>query len=152
VTIVQLRIDQIDADSCPQTRERTDQATVEDYAAAYRAGFGLPPVTVFKTAASRYVLADGRHRLATKLLARHKTINCDIRQGELRDARLFAVGANCRHGLRRSNGDKRRGVMMLLMDDEWQGGRTDESPINVACRKDCPHLATATRRRTNGRA
>jgi hypothetical protein len=32
---------------------------------------------------------------------------------------LHAVGANARHGLRRTNADKRRAVELLLADAEW---------------------------------
>jgi hypothetical protein len=36
-----------------------------------------------------------------------------------RHAILFSVGANDSHGLRRTNADKRRGVELLLRDEEW---------------------------------
>jgi hypothetical protein len=32
---------------------------------------------------------------------------------------VFSVGANASHGLRRTNGDKRRAVLVLLKDSEW---------------------------------
>lgn len=46
--------------------------------------------------------------------------SADIRQGKKRDAILYSVGANASHGLRRTNEDKRRAVMLLLEDDEWK--------------------------------
>lgn len=42
-----------------------------------------------------------------------------MRQGGLRDAILHSAGANAAHGLRRTNADKRRAVLMLLEDGEW---------------------------------
>ncbi len=45
--------------------------------------------------------------------------DCDAQNGSLRDAILYACGANAAHGLRRTNGDKRRAVETLLKDDEW---------------------------------
>ncbi|EWY35857.1 hypothetical protein N825_32650 [Skermanella stibiiresistens SB22] len=42
--------------------------------------------------------------------------------GSRRDAVPHAVGANARHGLPRSNADKRDAVMILLKDPEWLGG------------------------------
>lgn len=42
-----------------------------------------------------------------------------MRQGGLRDAILHSAGANAAHGLRRTNADKRRAVLMLLEDEEW---------------------------------
>ncbi|MGH1591797.1 hypothetical protein ACRBEV_29670 [Methylobacterium phyllosphaerae] len=44
-----------------------------------------------------------------------------MRQGGLRDAILHSAGANAAHGLRRTNADKRRAVLMLLQDEEWSG-------------------------------
>lgn len=46
--------------------------------------------------------------------------SADIRQGKKRDAILYSVGANASHGLRRTNEDKRRAVLLLLEDDEWK--------------------------------
>lgn len=42
-----------------------------------------------------------------------------MRQGGLRDAILHSAGANAAHGLRRTNADKRRAVLMFLEDEEW---------------------------------
>ena len=42
-----------------------------------------------------------------------------MRQGGLRDAILHSAGANAVHGLRRTNADKRRAMLMLLEDEEW---------------------------------
>jgi len=43
-----------------------------------------------------------------------------IHKGTLREAVLFAVGANGTHGKPRTNADKRRCVEMLLKDKEWK--------------------------------
>jgi hypothetical protein len=42
-----------------------------------------------------------------------------VRQGGLRDAILHSAGANAAHGLRPTNADTRRAVLMLLQDEEW---------------------------------
>lgn len=46
-------------------------------------------------------------------------VMADVRQGTQRDAILHSVGANAAHGLRRTNDDKSRAVMVLLNDPEW---------------------------------
>ncbi len=46
-------------------------------------------------------------------------INADVRQGSLRNAVLYSVGANAAHGARRTNEDKRQAVSRLLNDPEW---------------------------------
>lgn len=54
-----------------------------------------------------------------------------MRQGGLRDAILHSAGANADHGLRRTNDDKRRAVLMLLQDEVW--GQWNDSKIARAC-------------------
>ena len=39
----------------------------------------------------------------------------------MRDAKLFAAGANADHGLRRTQADKRSAILALLTDKEWRG-------------------------------
>ncbi|HEY3379563.1 MAG TPA: MT-A70 family methyltransferase, partial [Armatimonadota bacterium] len=48
-----------------------------------------------------------------------ETFPAEIRPGTLRDAVLYAVGANATHGLRRSNADKHHAVALLLVDRVW---------------------------------
>jgi hypothetical protein len=43
-----------------------------------------------------------------------------LHHGTRRDAVLFSAGANCSHGLERTNADKRKAVMTLLADEEWR--------------------------------
>lgn len=43
------------------------------------------------------------------------------------EAILFNVGANTSHGLRRTNGDKRRAIERLLVDEEWRGWSDSEN-------------------------
>lgn len=57
-----------------------------------------------------------------------------MRQGGLRDAILHSAGANATHGLRRTNDDKRRAVLMLLQDNEW--GQWNNSEIGRRCAVD----------------
>lgn len=101
-----------------QARAALDEVTVADYAEAMLAGDRFPPVIVFYDG-SEYWLADGFHRHAATLRAELTEIAAEVRQGTRRDAILYAVGANARHGLRRSNADKRRAVETLLTDSEW---------------------------------
>jgi hypothetical protein len=46
-------------------------------------------------------------------------ILADVHEGTKRDARLFSASANGTHGMRLSNADKRRSVLVLLLDKEW---------------------------------
>ncbi|MFD2814968.1 hypothetical protein ACFSYD_12020 [Paracoccus aerius] len=66
-----------------------------------------------------YWLADGFHRYKAFAQINAHDVPADVRQGTQRAAILFSVGANASHGLRRTNDDKRRAVMVLLNDPEW---------------------------------
>jgi hypothetical protein len=115
-----------------QSRASLHDATVAEYAEVIRLGGELPPVVVFNDGVSDGLfLADGYHRFHAHRLAGAMEIACDVRVGTLREAILYAAGANVLHGLRRSNEDKRRAVMMLLNDEEWS--TWTQSKIAEAC-------------------
>lgn len=102
-----------------QSREHLDAATVEDYAEKMREGETFPAITAFNDGATFWI-ADGFHRHAAAVMAAIDEIDVAVQPGGLRDAILFAVGANATHGLRRTNADKRRAVTRLLEDEEWR--------------------------------
>ena len=107
-------------DGGTQARAKMDQAAIDEYAEAMEAGASFPAVVVFEDHISQFLwLGDGFHRVAAAEAAGKKNIKAEIREGGLREARLFAIGANVTHGVRRSNGDKRMAVSLLLDDPEW---------------------------------
>jgi hypothetical protein len=114
--ILQLR--KIRMNGGTQPRAGLNDETVAEYAAAMQSGALFPPVVVFYDGTD-YWLADGFHRLNAHLVSDAQEIACEVHSGTQRDAVLYAAGANATHGLRRSNDDKRRAVLMLLEDDEW---------------------------------
>jgi len=67
-----------------------------------------------------YWLADGFHRVTAAIIACIPELSAEIINGTKRDAILYSVGCNANHGLRRTNADKRKAVMILLQDDEWK--------------------------------
>jgi hypothetical protein len=115
---VELDPRKIKLDGSTQPRELPNHELIQDYAEDYKRGDKFPPVTVFYDG-TNYWLADGYHRVKAAILARMKTVACEVRMGDKREATLFSVGANAKHGLRRTNGDKRRSVLRMLNDDVW---------------------------------
>lgn len=107
-------------DGGTQPRAMLDPSTVEVYADGVREGASFPPVVVFHDGTNHW-LADGFHRTEAHAVAGESEIAADIRPGTQRDAILFACGANATHGLRRTTEDKRRAVILLLLDPEWSG-------------------------------
>lgn len=113
-----IALDAITVDLGLQTRAAMNDATVAEYAEALLAGERLPPVVVFHDGEGIW-LADGFHRVAAARQAGVADIEAIAHDGGRREALLHAVGANARHGLRRTNADKRRCVELLLADAEW---------------------------------
>jgi len=101
-----------------QSRTQIDLAVIEQYAEAMASGGTFPPIVVFSDGTMHWV-ADGFHRTHAAIKAALLSILADVRQGTMRDAVLWSVGANATHGLRRRNADKRRSVLTLLRDEEW---------------------------------
>lgn len=113
-----IRVSDLELDPGAQPRAEMDLVVIEDYATALRAGDTFPPIVVFFDGKQRFV-ADGFHRVYASREAGVEKLKADVREGTLRDAILFSVGTNAAHGLRRTNADKRRAVLMLLEDPEW---------------------------------
>jgi hypothetical protein len=105
-------------DGGTQSRVALNESTVAEYAEAIAEGVKLPPVTVFFDGSDNW-LADGFHRFHAYNRAGKASIHADIREGTVREAILYSFGANCTHGLRRTNADKRKAVSAMLADDEW---------------------------------
>ncbi|KAF3997518.1 ParB/RepB/Spo0J family partition protein [Glaciimonas immobilis] len=116
--ILSLDLDSIAIGGGTQARVEINQSAVAEYAEFILADGELPPVIVFEDGVQIW-LADGFHRYHAHRKAQQTHIQCEVRSGTQRDAQLFAAGANASHGLRRTNDDKRKSVMMLLSDAEW---------------------------------
>jgi len=126
-----VKLSAIVLDHAAQPRTQIDSRLIEEYASDRGIGGPFPPVTVFTDGKTMW-LADGWHRYhAAKKLGKTR-IEADVREGDLRDAILYSVGANADHGARRTNADKRRAVETLLSDKEWS--RKSDNWIAKACR------------------
>lgn len=112
----ELKISQVRIDGGTQPRVEINQEVVADYAEQLRSGAVFPPVVAFFDGVV-YWLADGFHRYHSHRQAGREIIIVDVREGGLRDAILYSVGANSEHGLRRTNEDKRRAVETMLTNE-----------------------------------
>lgn len=112
-------------DGGTQFREGTDPRWVQRMAEQLDAGedltggeHDLDPIVAFWDG-KEYWLAHGFHRTAAYESRGAKRIEFLVRQGTLRDARLYAAGCNAKGRLARSLEDARRAARFLLADDEW---------------------------------
>lgn len=113
-----VKLSDIAIDGETQQREKINEEIVAEYTEAMRCGAKFPAVTLFFDGV-QYWLADGFHRYHATTKVPALDILADVREGTKRDARLFSAGANGTHGQRLSNADKRRSVLVLLLDKEW---------------------------------
>jgi Holliday junction resolvasome RuvABC endonuclease subunit len=115
---MRLPVNLIRTDGGTQARASLSQTVVVQYALAMQQGHSFPPVVVFYDGTS-YWLADGFHRLNASLKAGFAELTVELKLGTLREAILYALGANASHGLRRNIADKRHAVSLMLKDREW---------------------------------
>lgn len=114
-----VELEKIRIDGGTQAREKINTDAVTEYAAAMKAGCKFPPLTLYDDGSDLW-LAKGFHRFHAYREALSAAAECEVIKGTVRDARLVAAGDNSDHGLRRTNADKRKAVLMLLADDEWK--------------------------------
>jgi len=114
----------IDLVNSPRVRSETRGEIIEEYANRYLANEKMPPVIVFENEGEPgFLLADGRHRLeAIKSLAPRlpkppQSVKAIKYPGGYEEALTYALLANDRNGMRRSNEDKRRCVEAAL--EQW---------------------------------
>ena len=103
-----------------QSRVEIDETAVSEYAEAIEAGDEFPPVLAFFDGI-HYYLTDGYHRYHAHKRAGKASIKAEVVNGTFRDAIFHATSVNSKHGMRRSHADKRKAVMTLLEDFEWEG-------------------------------
>jgi hypothetical protein len=117
-----IAIDLIRIDAGTQFRAAINQDRVTDYAELFDGSKDWP----FDSACEvyfdgvEYFLVDGFHRYFAAIRVKRASLSCIVHSGTQRDAIKYALSANARHGLHRSNEDKRKAVYFALADEEWR--------------------------------
>jgi hypothetical protein len=113
-----------------QPRAGLDRGWVNDLSRFRLEGSEFPPIRVYQTPDGRLIPGEGHHRSMAMASAGEDQILCNVVDGTMEDAIIFAAGSN------RSNGVKPMGpkditkaVEMLLSLDAWWG-RSDNSIAN----------------------
>ena len=135
-----LQLSEIVTTAGTQIRSCLDTNTVDDYATAMVEGAVFPPIVVFHDG-SRYILADGFHRVMAATRNGFKDIECEVHKGAKSDALKYALGANSKHGLKRTNADKRRSVVLAL--NEWP--KLSDSKLAELCAVSQPFVGDVRR-------
>jgi FtsZ-binding cell division protein ZapB len=114
----QIKITAIRIDGGTQARLQLDQAVVKEYSEHMKDGDKFPPIVVFHDG-SEHWLADGFHRYFASKSNGALDIECDVREGTLDDALLYAFSANGRRGLSMSAEDNRSIITRMLQHPVW---------------------------------
>jgi len=109
----ELSIDDIRTDGGTQPRAEINRGIVSEYAEDLERGDTFPPVKVMYDGED-YWLYDGFHRVEAYREQGHTTITANVEQGTKQDAQWASLAANQKHGLRRSQVDKRRAIKQAL--------------------------------------
>jgi len=102
-----------------QVRVALSEIVIREYADALARGDEFPPIEVYDDETVHW-LADGFHRLQAAKQAGRDSIAATIHPGGQRAALLHALSANDTHGYRRTDGDRRHAIELMLADPEWQ--------------------------------
>jgi hypothetical protein len=113
-----IEISAIRIDGGTQARLKLDQDVVKEYAECMKDGDKFPPVTVFYDG-SEYWLANGFHRYFATKSNDELEIECEVKQGTLDDAVLYAFSADGRQGLSRSAEDNRNIIIRMIQHPVW---------------------------------
>lgn len=73
---------------------------------------------LFTTLGEQYWVGDGHIRLLAHKQLGRKEVACEVYPGGLREAKLFACGANASHGKKRDDATKKNQVRTLLLDPD----------------------------------
>lgn len=123
--IALIRLDKLVQMRALGEEEHVDGATVAEYLEAMESGSSFPPIVAFYDGED-YWLADGFHRLEAYQRLGKQKVDVEVYNGTKREAQLYAMQANLKHGLRATRADKQKAVLVLLQDEEWSKWSQEE--------------------------
>lgn len=120
-----LHLAKIKVESWLQPRDALDPEAIADYTRVFKTckdkESPFPPWRVYLIDGKHY-LTRGFHRVVAAKAANRTTHSCEVFKGTRQEALIDAASSNADNGVRRTNKDKRRAVLMLLTSSdapEW---------------------------------
>lgn len=107
-------VSEISDDTTTQSRTVVRTDVVDEYRESMKRGDVFPDVIIISDGTTGWIV-DGWHRVAAaRELGGDGHVSATVNRGTLRDAQWHAARSNRTHGMRRSNSDKVRAVMLAL--------------------------------------
>lgn len=129
-----VRINHVEFPLEVQPRAGIDMEWVRQLSEFRKEGSEFPPIKVFQTPDGRLIGAEGHHRSLAMLKADEESILCDVVDGTLEDAVVFAAGSNRSNGIKPMGPkDITKAVEMLLALDEWWEKSSTAIGAHVGC-------------------
>jgi|1185.fasta_scaffold29354_2 ParB-like chromosome segregation protein Spo0J len=125
-------LDAITLDPELQPRVKINRAVLAEYAQLLVDGAVFPPIIVFNTG-EQLLLADGFHRWHVHNALGADTIATEIIDGSRRDALLYSLQANSKHGLTRSQSDFTRAYEIAVRNDLVAGDDPEAVAALLGC-------------------
>ena len=129
-----IAVTELELDDACQTRAALDEETLEEYREFYKSEANMPPVDVAEVE-GRLILFDGFHRFtAAKQIGKGFIRANVVEKDSIDEARWAALAANKTHGLKRTNADKHRAVLLALESPigQEQSSRTIAEHVGVS--------------------
>jgi hypothetical protein len=104
-------------DGGTQARTELNVDKVNEYAEQMKDGAVFPPIVVFFDGKDHW-LSSGFHRYFANKKLDKVSILCDVKDGTVRDAKLYAYSAN-QHGMPHTQEENRRIIQEMVLDPEW---------------------------------
>lgn len=137
-----MKFSEIRIDGGTQMRSELDQSRVKEYADKMREGEVFDPILTVYDGTTHW-LVDGFHRYFAAQECGFKDISVTYKPGSLEDAQDLSLGANGKHGLSRTNADKRKAVETALSMAR-HAGKSDRE-IAKLCEVSVPFVSAIRR-------
>jgi flagellar biosynthesis/type III secretory pathway chaperone len=142
MNIVTIRLAAVRIDGDTQSRTELNQAKIDEYRERMEQGDIFPPISV-RHDGVHYWLSDGFHRYFAMTQLGMREAEADSHPGTKDDAQVDSLSANAKHGLPRTNADKRRSVEKALT---WNHTKNlEDRQIADLCSVSAPFVASIRR-------
>lgn len=134
-----ININDIRIDGGTQGRHVINQGVVSEYSEAMKNGAEFPSLETVYDGTTHW-LVDGFHRYLAYKILNVKSVSANVTNGSQEQAQVMSFGMNSRHGLQRTNEDKRK-VVEAALEHRLTKDKTDKE-IGLICHVSASFVAS----------